>query len=142
MAGEGVDAAGDGLGFFEALVAKPGGDGERASAMMAEDEDGRFFVQLFEGASGDFVHGDEGGVGDVGGVVFPLLADVEEEWGFGLGEELLELVYGDFEIHVEKNTRCNACQKRNGRQRLLASVLEAIGLIYYRRSLGLSLLLK
>ena len=99
LAGPGVDAAGDGLGFVEALVAEPGRDGERARAVVAKDEDGVFFVELFEGAGGDLVHGDEGGGFDAGGVVFPGLADVEQERSFGRGEEGLGLGYGDFEVH-------------------------------------------
>jgi hypothetical protein len=84
------------LGSVETLVSEPGGYGEGTSAVVAEDEDGVFFVELLEGAGGDLVHRDEGGGFDAGGVVFPGLADVEEEgWGGG-GEEGLELGYGDF----------------------------------------------
>ena len=92
LAGPGVDAAGDGLGFFEALLAEPVGDGEGAGAVVAEDEEA-VFVELLVGAGGDFVHGDEDAGFDVGGLVFPGLADVEEEGrvvggeeGFGLGD--------------------------------------------------------
>jgi hypothetical protein len=92
------------LGLVEALLAEPGGDGERASAVVAEDEDGGVFVELLVGAGGDFVHGDEGRGGDVGGGVLPGLADVEEEGRVLGGEEGLELGYGDFEVHGSKNT--------------------------------------
>jgi len=101
-AGPGIDAAGDGLGLLEALIAEPDGYGERTGAVVAKDEDGGVFIELFEGAGRDFVHGDEGCAFDVGGVVLPLLTDVEEDgWLWG-GEVLLELVDGDFEIHVSR----------------------------------------
>ena len=64
--------------------------------MVAEDEDGGFFVELLVGAAGDFVHGDEGGAFDVGGLVFPGLADVEEEGRVVGGEEGFGLGDGDF----------------------------------------------
>jgi len=94
-----VDAARDGLGLGEALLAEPVGDGERAGAVMAHDGDGLIFVELVEGAGGDLVHGDVRGVGDVRGGVFPGLADVEEQWWVVGGELLFELVDGDFEVH-------------------------------------------
>ena len=85
--------------LVEALLTEPGGDGERARAVMAEDEDGGVFVELLVGAAGNLVHGEEGAGLDVRGLVFPGLADVEEErWVLG-GEQGLELGYGDFEIH-------------------------------------------
>lgn len=99
LGGPGVDAARDGLGLVESLLAEPCGDRERARAVMAEDEDGGFFVELLMGAARDLVHGDEGRTFDVRGLIFPGLADVEEErWVLG-GEEGLELGYGDFEVH-------------------------------------------
>lgn len=101
-AGPEVDAAGDGLGFCEALLAKPVGDGEGARAVVAEDGDGLIFVELVEGARGDFVHWDERAVGDVGGGVFPGLADVEKKRGVAGGELLFELVDGDLEVHGER----------------------------------------
>jgi hypothetical protein len=94
--GPGVDAAGDGLGFVETLLAEPCGDRERARPVVAEDEDRSFFVELLMGAAGDLVHGDEGAGFDVGGLIFPGLADVEEErWVLG-GEVGFELIDGDF----------------------------------------------
>lgn len=98
-AGPGVDAARDGLCFVKALLAEPVGDGERAGAVVAENENGSVFVELLMGAAGDLVHGDECGGFDVRGGVFPWLTDVEEERRVFGGEELLELVDGDFEIH-------------------------------------------
>jgi hypothetical protein len=68
------------LGLVEALLAEPCGDRERASAVVAEDEDGGVFVELLVGAAGDLIHGDEGAAFDVRGGVLPGLADVEEEW--------------------------------------------------------------
>ncbi len=102
--GPGVDASGDGLGLVEALLTEPGGDGERAGSVVAEDEDGGVFFELLVGAGGDFVHGDEGGGGDIRGGVLPGLADVEEERRVLGGEEGLELGYGDFEVHTLKDT--------------------------------------
>ena len=94
-----VDAAGDGLGLFEALLAEPGGDGEGAGAVVAEDENVPVFVELLVGAGGDFAHGDEGGVGEVGGLILPGLADVEEKRRVSGGEEGFGLVDVDFVIH-------------------------------------------
>jgi hypothetical protein len=91
--------------LVEALLAKPGGDGEGAGAVVAEDEDRGFFVELLVGAAGDFVHGDEGAAFDVGGLILPWLADVEEEGRVLGGEEGLGLGDGEFEIHVLKDTR-------------------------------------
>ena len=92
VGGPGVDAAGDGLGFVEALAAEPVGYGEGAGAVVAEDEDGCFFVELLVGAAGDLVHGDDDAALDVRGLKLPWLADVEEqgrviggEQGEGLG---------------------------------------------------------
>ncbi len=96
MHGPGVDAAGDGLSFFEALLTEPVGYREGAGAVVAEDEDGGFFVELLVGAAGDFVHGDEGAAFDVCGLIFPGLADVEEEGRVIGGEEGLGLGDGDF----------------------------------------------
>jgi hypothetical protein len=95
----------DGLGFFVALLAEPHGDVERARAVVAEDGDGLFFVELVVSAAGDFSHGHEPGAGDAGGVELPLLADVEEKGRFFGGEELLELVDGDFVVHGSRITR-------------------------------------
>ena len=79
---------------------------------MAEDEDVGFFVEFLEGAGGDFLHGDKGGGIDVGGVVLPWLADVEEEGRGGGGEEGLGLGDGDFEVHEEE---CRALNDQAGR---------------------------
>lgn len=67
---------------------------------MTEDGDRLVFVELVEGARADFVHGHENAVGDARGGVLPRLADVEEKRRVLGGELLLELVYGDFQIHV------------------------------------------
>jgi hypothetical protein len=107
-AGPGVDAAGDGLGLVEALLAEPCGYGEGAGAVVAENEDGGVFVELLVGAGGDVVHGEEGAAFDVGGGVLPRLADIEEEGRVFGGEGGLELVDGDFEIHSLKNTGVGA----------------------------------
>jgi hypothetical protein len=90
------------LGLREALIAEPGGDGERARAVVAEDEQVLVFVELFEGAGRDLVHGDEGGGCDVCGGVLPGLAYVEEERRVRCGEEGLGLGYGEFEVHGKK----------------------------------------
>lgn len=81
------------------MLAEPAGDGERARAVVAEDGDGLIFVQLVEGARGDFAHGDKRAVGDVRGGVLPGLADVEKKRRVSGGELLLELVDGDLEVH-------------------------------------------
>ena len=94
--GPGVDAAGDGLGFVEALLAEPRGYREGAGAMVAEDEDGGFFVELLVGAAGDLVHGDDDAGLDVRGLELPWLADVEEEGRVIGGEEGQGLGDGEF----------------------------------------------
>ena len=66
---------------------------------MAHDSDGLVFLELVEGAGRDLVHGDVGAVGNVRGGVLPGLADIEEKrWVLG-GEQLFELVDGDFKVH-------------------------------------------
>ena len=109
LAGPGFDAAGDGLGFGEALIAEPSGDREGAGSVVAEDEDGGVFVELVEGAGGDLGHGDEEGVFEVGVVELPGLADVEQGGAGGGGEELVGLVYGDFEVHDFRISRADGC---------------------------------
>ena len=96
MGGPGVDAAGDGLGFVEALAAKPVGYGEGAGAVVADDEDGLFFVELLVGAAGDLVHGDDDAGLDVRGLKLPGLANVEEEGRVIGREEGESLEDGDF----------------------------------------------
>ncbi len=91
-----VDAAGEGLGVVEALVAEPHGNRERPGAVMAEDDDGLVGVELGVGAAGDFAHGDEGGAGELGGCEFPGLADIEEKWGVRFGAAFEEVVDGNF----------------------------------------------
>src|ERR1700761_1671847 len=94
-----VDAASDGLGLLEALLAEPVGDGERAGAVVAHDGDGLFFVELVEGARADLIHGHEDAVGEVRGGVLPGLADVEQKRRVLGGELLFELVDGDLKFH-------------------------------------------
>ena len=89
-AGPGVDAAGEGLGLVEALLAQPHGDVEGAGSVVAEDDDVGVGVELLVGAGGDVAHGHEDGVGEVGGLELPGLADVEEDGGIGLGAEFSE----------------------------------------------------
>ena len=96
MGGPGVDAAGDGLGFVEALAAKPVGYGEGAGAVVADDKDGLFFVELLVGAAGDLVHGDDDAGLDVRGLKLPGLANVEEEGRVIGREEGESLEDGDF----------------------------------------------
>jgi hypothetical protein len=83
-AGPGVDAAGEGLGVLEALITQPHRDAEGTGSVMAEDDDWGVGVEFGVGARGDLTHGDEGGVGEVGGLVLPGLAHVQQEWGVGL----------------------------------------------------------
>ena len=75
-AGPGIDAAGEGLGVIEALVSQPHSDTEGAGSVVAEDDDWGVGVKFGVGAGGDLSHGDEGGVGEVGGLVLPGLANV------------------------------------------------------------------
>lgn len=92
----GVDAAGEGLGLLEALVAEPHGDREGPRAVVTKDDDGGVRVELGVGAGGDFTHGHEERVGQAGRLVLPGLADVEEERGLGLLAQLGKCLCGDF----------------------------------------------
>ena len=67
--------------------------------MVAEDGDGLLFIELVEGAGGDFAHGNESAAGDLRGLELPGLAHVEEERRVVGGELLFELVDGDLEVH-------------------------------------------
>jgi hypothetical protein len=96
-AGPGVDASGEGLGVVETLFAEPHGYGERALAVVAEDDDGLVGVELGVGAGGDVAHG-HGEAAEAGGFEFPGLADVEQEGWLGL-VALSEVGFGgDFEF--------------------------------------------
>jgi hypothetical protein len=95
-AGPAVDASGEGLDVFEALIAEPHGDAEGAGSVMAEDDDGGVGVELLMGAGGYFAHGHEEAVGEVGGLEFPGLADVQQKRGVGLLAELGEGLRRDF----------------------------------------------
>jgi hypothetical protein len=64
--------------------------------MVAEDYDGSIGVEFGVGAGGDFAHGHEEGVGDIGGLEFPGLAHVQKDWRGGLLAELGEGFDGDF----------------------------------------------
>ena len=52
-AGPGVDAAGEGLGVVEALIAEPHGYVEGTGSVVAEDDDGGVGVEFGVGAGGD-----------------------------------------------------------------------------------------
>ena len=95
-AGPAVDASGEGLDVVEALVAKPHGYAEGACSVMAEDDDGGVGVELLVGAGGDFAHGHEEAVGEVGGLEFPGLADVQQKRGVGLLAKFGEGLGRDF----------------------------------------------
>ncbi len=98
--GPGVDAAGDGLGAFEALLAEPVGDAEGAGAVVAEDEEAVVGVEFLVGAGGNLAHGDEGAALDVDGFPFPEFADVDD-FGFAFVEQGFGVGGGDFVIvHV------------------------------------------
>lgn len=72
----GVDASGEGLDVLETLLAQPHGDVEGAGAVVADDDDGLVGIEFVVDARGDLAHGDEDGVGDTGGLVFPGFAYV------------------------------------------------------------------
>jgi hypothetical protein len=63
--------------------------------VVAEDDDGLVGVELLVGAGGYFAHGHEEGAGEIGGLVLPWLADVEEKSGVGLLALLGEGADGD-----------------------------------------------
>ena len=99
-AGPGVDAAGEGLSALEALAAEPHCDGERALAVVAENDDVGVGVEFGVGTRGDVAHGHEEGIGQAGGLKLPGLADVEEDGRVRLrgGTELDEGLRGDLRI--------------------------------------------
>lgn len=95
-AGPGVYASCQGLDVLEALVAQPHGDVEGAGAVVAEDNDWGVRIEFGVGAGWHVPHGDQMGVGEVGGLVFPGLANVEQERRIGLLAALGEGFGGDF----------------------------------------------
>lgn len=90
-----VDAAGERLNVFEALLTQPHRDIERTGAVVADDDDGGVGVELLVGATGDVAHRHEGGAGKGRGGGFPRFADVEDEGLSGLLEFGGEAVDGD-----------------------------------------------
>jgi hypothetical protein len=84
-AGPVVDAAGEGLGAFEALIAEPHSDREGAGAVVAENDDVGVGVEFRMGARGDIAHRHQDGIGQAGGLKFPRLANVEEDGRVGGG---------------------------------------------------------
>lgn len=91
-----VDAACERLDVLEALLAKPHGDVERASAVMAEDDDRLIGVKLLMRASGHVAHGDERGARKRRGGGLPRLTNIQNQGLFGLFELSGEGVGGDF----------------------------------------------
>jgi hypothetical protein len=75
-AGPGVDASGEGLDIFEALIAEPHGDAERTCSVVAEDDYLLIWIEFRMGAGGDLAHGHEQRVGEGGGLVLPGFAHV------------------------------------------------------------------
>jgi hypothetical protein len=80
----------------EALVAKPHGNGEGASSVVAEDYDGSIGIEFGVGAAGDVAHGHEEGVGKAGELELEGFADVQEERCVGLLAEFGEGFGCDF----------------------------------------------
>ena len=81
--------------MIETLIAKPHGYAERTGAVVAEDDDGGVGIELLVGARGYFAHGHKESAGQVGGLILPRLANVEEKRGVGLLALLGEGVDGD-----------------------------------------------
>ena len=105
-AGPLVDATGERLDRFEALVAHPHGDGERTRAVMADDDVGLVGVKFGVGAGGELGHGDEGCAGDGGSFGFPLFADVEQGGGVGAVCTQLGVSFGG-NFRIEHRYRIN-----------------------------------
>jgi len=55
--GPGFNAAMDGLGMFETLVAEPDGDVHGSNAMMAKDEEALFGIKFLMSAGRHLAHG-------------------------------------------------------------------------------------
>ena len=91
-----IDAAGEGLDVFEALLAQPHGDIERAHAVVAENDSGLVGVEFLE-ARGDIAHGDMRRSGDSGDLELPGFADVKEQgrgWLPASGGEAIDRDFG------------------------------------------------
>src|SRR5271156_2845075 len=99
--GPGVDAAAQGLGVFEALVAEPDGDVHGADSLVAKGDEVGFRVQLPEGAARDVAHRNVRAAFDVRSFVLPGLAYVEENVTFGTigSKQLLQFLRGYLIIH-------------------------------------------
>ena len=97
-AGPGVDASGEGLDVVEALVAQPHGYAERTGSVVAEDDDGGVGVEFVVGTGGDFAHGHQEGVGQMGGLELPGLAYVQQKRGVGLPAKFGERLGRDFRL--------------------------------------------
>jgi len=81
---------------LKALITQPHRDAEGAGSVVAEDDDWGVGVEFGMGAGGNFSHGNEGGVGEVGGLVLPGFTDVQQERGIGLLAEGCEGFCGNF----------------------------------------------
>ena len=97
-AGPVVDAAGEGLGVVESLISEPHGDRERTLPVMAEDDDAGVGVEFVVGARRDLAHRHKNGVGQVGGLILPRFADVDEDGSACSGAQAGELLGGDLGI--------------------------------------------
>jgi len=99
-----VDASGERLDVFEALVAEPHGDVEGASPVMAEDDNGLVGVEFLMGARGYFAHRHQEGVRQAGGIELPWFADVKEERSVRLTTLFKKCLGSDFGVeHRFKN---------------------------------------
>jgi hypothetical protein len=96
--GPGVDASGERLGVIEALVAEPHGYAQRTGSVVADDDDGCIRVEFLVGAGCYFAHGHEEGIGQVGSLELPWLADVQEKRGVGLLTSVGERLDGDLRV--------------------------------------------
>jgi hypothetical protein len=66
--------------------------------VVAHDDDGSVGIELSMGAGGDFSHGHEERVREVGGLVLPGFSDVQQKRGVGLLALLCEDFGGNFEF--------------------------------------------
>lgn len=78
FSGPGIDAAAEGLGVFESLIAEPGGDVEGTLSVVAENDEMLVRIEFLMGARGHVAHGHEQAAVDAGCFKFPWFADIDE----------------------------------------------------------------
>ena len=79
-----IDAAGERLDVFEALLAEPHRHVERTCTVMADDDDGGVRVEFLVCSGGNVAHRDKRGSREGCGAGFPWFADIKNDRLFRL----------------------------------------------------------